>query len=59
MEDGKVRTVDETAVMERAQAATDLMLERTGLSHLLASPARLWQATHYDPPSQTERSGDR
>jgi hypothetical protein len=30
MEDGKVLTVDQTAVMERAQAATDLMLERTG-----------------------------
>jgi cytosine/adenosine deaminase-related metal-dependent hydrolase len=59
MEDGKVRTVDETAVLERAQAATDLMLERTGLSHLLASPARLWQATHYDPAGPRERTGER
>ncbi len=59
MEDGKVLTVDETAVMERAQAATDLMLERTGLSHLLESPARLWQATHYDPPGQREPTGER
>jgi len=45
--------------MERAQAATDLMLERTGLSHLLASPARLWQAAHYDPPVPRARTGER
>jgi hypothetical protein len=54
-----VLTVDQTAVMERAQAATDLMLERTGLSHLLEAPARLWQATHYDPPGRRERAGER
>ena len=47
MEDGKVITVDEAEVMELAQVATDRMLERTGLQHLLASPATLWKHTHY------------
>ena len=47
MEDGKVTTVDEADVMEQAQRATDRMLERSGLSHLLASPATLWRAAHY------------
>jgi len=57
MEDGKVRTVDETAVMERAQIATDRMLERTGLRHLLESPARLWRAAHYSQPVPRQRTG--
>ncbi|MDI1247190.1 MAG: amidohydrolase family protein [Rhodoferax sp.] len=47
MEDGKVTTVDEVEVMEAAQRATDLMLERTGLQHLLASPENLWRVAHY------------
>ena len=47
MQDGKVLTLDETEVMERAQAATALMLERTGLHHLLDAPANLWRAAHY------------
>jgi hypothetical protein len=33
--------------MELAQVATDMMLERTGLQHLLESPATLWRAAHY------------
>ena len=47
MEDGKVSRVDEAEVMERAQAATDLMLERTGLRHLLTPPDTLWKVAHY------------
>ena len=47
MEDGNVHTVDETDVMERAQAATDLMLERTGLRSLLEPSGRFWNAMHY------------
>ncbi len=47
MEDGKVTTVDETEVMELAQVATDRMLERTGLQHLLESPPTLWRSAHY------------
>ncbi|MBS0452103.1 MAG: amidohydrolase family protein [Proteobacteria bacterium] len=47
MEDGKVLTVDESQVMELAQVATDQMIERTGLQHLLASPETLWRASHY------------
>ncbi|MCW5254955.1 amidohydrolase [Verminephrobacter aporrectodeae subsp. tuberculatae] len=47
MEDGKVHTVDETEVMERAQHATERMLERTGLRHLLDAPPTLWRATRF------------
>lgn len=47
MEDGQVTTVDETEVMERAQVATDCMLDRSGLRHLLASPAKLWNSARY------------
>lgn len=47
MEDRKVTSVDETAVMEAAQIAADRMLARTGLEPMLAAPANLWQAAHY------------
>lgn len=47
MEDGKVLTVDESEVMEGAQAATERMLQRTGLHHLLALPPNLWGVAHY------------
>jgi cytosine/adenosine deaminase-related metal-dependent hydrolase len=47
MEDRKVRTLDENEVMEQAQAATDRMLERTGLARLLEPPPTLWNAAHY------------
>ena len=47
MEDGKVSCVDETEVMEQAQIATDRMLDRSNLRHLLESPATLWNAAHY------------
>lgn len=47
MHDGKVFTVDEAEVMELAQVATETMIARTGLQHLLESPATLWRAAHY------------
>ena len=47
MEDGKVTSVDETEVMEQAQIATDRMLDRSDLRHLLEPPATLWNAAHY------------
>lgn len=47
MEDGKVLTVDEAEVMERAQVATDKMLARSGLQHLLTPPPTLWKVSHY------------
>jgi 5-methylthioadenosine/S-adenosylhomocysteine deaminase len=47
MEDGRVTTLDETEVMERAQAATERMLARSGLGHLTQSPATLWKVAHY------------
>jgi 5-methylthioadenosine/S-adenosylhomocysteine deaminase len=47
MEDGKVLTVDEAEVMERAQIATDKMLARSGLQHLLTPPPTLWKVSHY------------
>ena len=47
MEDGRVNTVDEHEVMELAQVATDRMLDRAGLRHLLAAPPNLWRVSHY------------
>ena len=47
MEDGKVNTVDESEVMELAQVATDRMLQRSGLQHLLTPPPTLWKVSHY------------
>jgi 5-methylthioadenosine/S-adenosylhomocysteine deaminase len=47
MEDRRVLSVDPTEVMERAQAATDTMLDRTRLHHLLVAPDSLWRAAHY------------
>ncbi|MDB5850330.1 MAG: amidohydrolase, partial [Rhodoferax sp.] len=47
MEAGRVTTVDEAEVMEAAQRATDRMIERTGLQHLLVSPDNLWRVSHY------------
>ncbi|MFZ4285101.1 amidohydrolase family protein [Variovorax sp. HJSM1_2] len=47
MEDGKVNTVNEAEVMELAQVATDKMIARTGLQHLLTAPETLWRGSHY------------
>ncbi|WP_137896381.1 amidohydrolase family protein [Ramlibacter sp. 2FC] len=47
MQDRRVLSVDEGAVLEAAQAASELMLERSGLQHLTREPARLWGASHY------------
>jgi hypothetical protein len=45
MEGRRVRTVDETEVLELAQKESDLAIHRTGLTHLLAIPDRFWNAT--------------
>ena len=42
-----VLSVDEPGVLEQAQIACDRMLERSGLSHLLAEAPALWRAAHY------------
>lgn len=47
MERGQVNTVNEAEVMEAAQRATEVMIERTGLQHLLDAPENLWRAAHY------------
>lgn len=47
MEDHRVTTVDEAEVMELAQVATDRMLQRSGLAHLLTPPDTLWKHAHY------------
>jgi cytosine/adenosine deaminase-related metal-dependent hydrolase len=46
MQDRKVQTLDEQDVMERAQAAADLMLDRSGLRALLDPPGALWGVAH-------------
>jgi hypothetical protein len=50
MEDGKVVTLDETEVMEQAQAASDRMLDRNGLRHLLEPAGAFWGAAHATSP---------
>lgn len=47
MEDRRVLSVEPEAVLEDAQAATETMLQRTGLQHLLDAPASLWRGAHY------------
>jgi 5-methylthioadenosine/S-adenosylhomocysteine deaminase len=47
MEDRRVLTVDEDEVLERVSAAARLMLERSGLQHLLNEPPTLWRGSHY------------
>ncbi|MFO1192904.1 MAG: amidohydrolase family protein [Rhodoferax sp.] len=47
MEDRRVLSVEPEAVLEDAQAATEAMLQRTGLQHLLDAPASLWRGAHY------------
>jgi cytosine/adenosine deaminase-related metal-dependent hydrolase len=46
MQSRKVQTLDEQDVMERAQAAADLMLDRSGLRALLDPPGALWGVAH-------------
>jgi cytosine/adenosine deaminase-related metal-dependent hydrolase len=50
MEDGKVVTLDETEVMEQAQGASDRMLDRNGLRHLLEPAGAFWGAAHATSP---------
>jgi hypothetical protein len=46
MHDGDVLTVDERDVMEQAQEASERMLDRSGLRHLLQPSGALWSAAH-------------
>ena len=50
MEDGKVLTVDEREVLEDAQAASERMLDRSGLRHLLQPAGALWGVAHATSP---------
>ncbi|OAJ54426.1 amidohydrolase [Paraburkholderia ginsengiterrae] len=47
MENHRVLTVDEGEILERVSAAAQLMLERSGLQHLLDEPPTLWRRSHY------------
>lgn len=47
MQGRSVRTVAEPAVLDAAQRATETMLDRTGLRHLLEPPETVFGATHY------------
>jgi cytosine/adenosine deaminase-related metal-dependent hydrolase len=47
MQDRRVLTVDEDAVLDRAAAETTAMLARTGLHAMLETPAGFWKATRY------------
>jgi cytosine/adenosine deaminase-related metal-dependent hydrolase len=47
MRDREVLSVDEVAVLDEAQTASERMLERGGLGRLTDAPARLWGVAHY------------
>ena len=47
MEKRRVLSVDESEVLEQAQAATETTLDRTGLRHLTATPERFWGVSRY------------
>ena len=47
MEDYQVLSVNQNEILEEVQEASELMLERSGLRHLLDAPARLWGVSHY------------
>ena len=47
MEDYQVLSVNQDEILEEVQEASELMLERSGLRHLLDMPSRLWGVSHY------------
>ena len=47
MEGRRLTRIDEMAILEDAQIATETMLDRTGLRPLLDLPAAFWGRTHY------------
>ncbi|MDX6750176.1 amidohydrolase family protein (plasmid) [Geminicoccaceae bacterium 1502E] len=47
MEEGRVLTVDENKVLDEAQLASETLLERTGLHHLLDMPEKFWGAVRF------------
>jgi cytosine/adenosine deaminase-related metal-dependent hydrolase len=50
MYERRVETINETLVLARARREAERMLERTGLSHLLATPDSFWD-DRYDRPA--------
>lgn len=49
LRDRKALSVNEDAVLDAAQRETDLMLERSGLTHLLETPDSFWNALQMNP----------
>ena len=47
MENRRVLSVDEGAVLERVNEVAELTIERSGLRHLLDEPKTLWRRSHY------------
>jgi len=47
MEDRRVLSVDEQAILERVVEVSETMLERSGLRHLLEEPETLWGRSRY------------
>lgn len=47
LEDRRALTVNENDVLDTAQRETELMLERTGLAHLLDMPEDVWREVRY------------
>lgn len=53
-----VEAIDEAAVLARARTEAERMLERTGLAHLLETPASFWE-DRYDRPAYAGPHGTR
>ncbi|WP_321783274.1 amidohydrolase family protein [Burkholderia pyrrocinia] len=47
MDDRRVLSVDEHAILERVNEVAAIVIERGGLRHLLDEPATLWGRSHY------------
>ena len=47
LRDRKVLSVDESAVVDRAQEASETFINRADLRHLLATPKNFWNASRY------------
>ena len=47
MEDRRVLSVDENAVLERVNEVAAITIERSGLRHLLDEPKTLWGRSRY------------
>ncbi|WP_254624672.1 hypothetical protein [Burkholderia diffusa] len=47
MDDRRVLSFDEDAILERVNEVAELMIERGGLRHLLDEPTTRWGRSHY------------